>query len=194
MAPLGALIVYLTYFLATVGAVAFGAGLWRGWRPTSPGRVLLVIIYLPILALAIFIKREERRGIEWRDEGNFMRTTQDALREYYSLHPERFQRTGEDEAAEIIGLAAWLQDYLKARKSNWPEVTRQFHFKNDRLLDRAGYPIDFAVDFNRDQWISAFGQRIQVGDTSRPPSDRYVTTIALRLPPKNQIVHTTVVK
>jgi len=192
MEGLGAPIVFFTYTVAIVGGIAFLVGIIRGWRPNSGPKILLLLAYLPIALLAADILRSEARAKEEQNKYGFIGLTQEALREYYQLYPDRFRRKGTDEEAEVLDFSSWFQTYLKERKGNWPEITRQFHFRNGQLLDREGYAVEFAVDFDRDDVISAFGQRVQIDrfptpPSGSPPSVSYVTTLAVLFPPDTTI-------
>jgi hypothetical protein len=199
MAPLGALIVFLVYGIASGGGIAFLIALIRGWRPSSVGKILLLLAYLPFAVLAITLIGEERTRQKRQNKYGFIGLTQEALREYYQLYPDRFRRKGEDEEADVQGFAEWFRANLKERKGNWPEITRQFHFKNGQLLDLEGYPVRFALDFDRDYVIAAFGERVEIDRVPRPPGsslpvDKYATALGIFCPPDTTIRYQKILK
>jgi hypothetical protein len=199
MEGLGAVVVFMTYATAAVGGIAFLLGIIRGWRPNSGPKIVLLLAYLPFAFLAANILWSEVRAKDEQNKYGFIGLTQEALREYYQVYPDRFRRKGTNEEAEVLGFSSWFGSYLKERKGNWPEITRQFRFQNGQLLDREGYPVEFAVDFDRDYAVSAFGQRVQIDPpttppSGSPPSDRYVTTLGALFPPDTTIRYQTILK
>ena len=191
MGAIGAVFVFFIYAIAVSGGVVVIVALLRGWRPNSPGKLLLLVGYLPFALVALSIVREIYMTDERNRKTGFISITQEALREYYALYPERFRQKTNDEEADVQGFAIWFQVYLKDRKGNWPEITRQFRFKDGALLDREGYAVRFAVDFDHDYFISAFGQRVAiervVGAPGEPPPPDRSVTLAMLFPPDTTV-------
>lgn len=187
MSVIGAFIMWTAYALAIGGGIALFIAFVSGLKLKSIGAILAIIIYIPILFLALYFLREERRGTKWRDFGNFTRVTREAVMEYYSLHPELFKKTGNDEELDIIGFADWLPTFLKERKSNWPEVIRQFRYKDHRLITPEGQEVRYAMDFNNDMYVIALGQKIQTAEKGSIVAATYKTAIGIQFRPSDPI-------
>ena len=186
MAPVGAFVVLIIYSLAIIGVLALAMAFSSGWRPSKISGLLIVILFSPIVFLAVAIWQAERRGTEWLNEEYFTSTLQEAITEYYYKFPSKFKSIRNDEKVELIDFDPWLEKYVKERKKNYPEVIRVFKFKNGCLIDKQGNKVKYVMDLNRDKWISVDGKNINVGGVnpfekaeSLPDSDKYLTTLGI---------------
>lgn len=187
---MGGFIVLAVYLAAIGGGLALGIGFAAGLKVKSKWAILLSILYLPILLLALIFWRAERDGIASQDYFNFTQVTTEAVMEYYSLHPELFKQTGPDEELEVVGFTDWLPGFLKERKSQWPEVIRQFRYKDDHLITPEGKRVRYAMDFNRDMSVTALGQKTRVAEPGSIVAATYKTAIGVQFRPDAPIFFT----
>jgi len=162
------LVPYLIAFCCAAGL--FGAFcLFRIFSPTRKWWHFFALIFAApfgLIAIKFFLgvnaQKEQQR---WREYGW---TLPSATLEYYRTFPERIHRIGSDEECTMDGFAEWFRDsYIAEHKRDWPEVQRMFSYRGNQILDPAGNPLCYAVDFNSDRVILFRGQKF---DVMAPPS------------------------
>jgi len=187
MNAVGAFIVFAVCAVAVCGGIALGMAFASGLKLRSSRAIVLLALYFPVLLLALYFWKEQGRGTAWRDFGNFTGVTREAVMEYYSLHPERFKQSGADEELDMVGFVEWLPIFLKERKSNWPEMIRQFRYKDNHLITPEGQRVRYAMDFNKDWHVIALGQNIMTAEAGSIVAATYKTAIGIQFRPDDPI-------